>query len=1022
MSRFHFVCGLILATVTLNAVPLSYDFTTPNAIQNYGGTLRGKSSLKNGLFIPPSSSKHAQGYVIPNAPEQTPSGGFSFQAEFRISGQPGGEKNLILWDNLYIYAESRTDANAHKGLMAGLIRNDNGSYRPFIRLGFGSKTETLYADTAIPPDRNIRLGIEYDGISRVSWMLDGEPLSGNTAVSSGGPLAQSINNLVIGDRVGSYYSPFNGTIRRISLEALPEKVLKLTAHGRLAFLRGESDAILELNFAPHHPLNELKVSLRGVLAKSEAVFALQNIPAGQETTFRLPLETNFLKGEYPVLVHCQGVYGDNSFSESWPLVLKIGPLLPVRMPVVMWGGPTSVALKHGFTHGLHQRKGYEHGRTLGPDLQASELKIFDNFLARGYRGLVHFVIPKELISRYPRLKDDGTPRNTPETSNPELRQILFDNARVNARQFANHPGLDGILLNTEKRDSTVPSFGPAEKDAYRTFSGSAIPPEVKEKTAPHFSTLGDRISAGGTVKDSDPLLNYYRWFWREGDGWNTLNSELSRIYHEEIKRPFWTFFDPAVRVPPLWGSGGGVDYLNHWTYAYPEPFRVAAVTAEVMAMAQGVPEQQVMAMTQIICYRSQTAPLGQSVESPPAWLKENMDSEAKFITIPPDSLQEAVWSMLARPVKGIMFHGYNSLLPGGKSSYRLTNPNTAICLRSLLKEVVEPLGPMLMQLPTAESEIGFFESFSSTIFARRGSWGWRTWVLDAHLVLHWAKLDPKVIFMPPCDVLSEKVVQKLREFQCAGGIIIADETIAPALLPNLSIRSIERPVEDAAAKTEFQRLAGQLRKELEPFYHPFADTSDPDLLLYRRRWQESDYIFVINDKRAYGNYIGQWKRVMEKGMPTQGKLTVQRSTGAVYELSRGGAVPFISRDGQTELDLNFQTNDGRLLLFLDREIAGIELTAPEAIRSGETLKFSIRIVDRDKQSIPALLPLEIRLSNGETELDCSGYASAVDGVYQGDFLIPRNIRPGAWQLSTRERAAGHTATHNIQITDKELKP
>ena len=61
---------------------------------------------------------------------------------------------------------------------------------------------------------------------------------------------------------------------------------------------------------------------------------------------------------------------------------------------------------------------------------------------------------------------------------------------------------------------------------------------------------------------------------RYGDG-----SDMQR------KRPFFSFWDPAVRCPPKWGSGGDVDVLNQWVYAVPEPMNVAGPAEEIIAMA-----------------------------------------------------------------------------------------------------------------------------------------------------------------------------------------------------------------------------------------------------------------------------------------------------------------------------------------------------------------------------------------------------------------------------------------------------
>ena len=120
-----------------------------------------------------------------------------------------------------------------------------------------------------------------------------------------------------------------------------------------------------------------------------------------------------------------------------------------------------------------------------------------------------------------------------------------------------------------------------------------------------------------------------------------------------------------MRVPSVFGSGGHVDVISHWTYSYPDPIRIGLTTDELFAMADGSKTpQDVMKMTQIIWYRSQTAPVktsGQDAANRSS-VTEDFDPTYQFITISPMHLREAFWTKIARPIKGIMYHGWQSLV------------------------------------------------------------------------------------------------------------------------------------------------------------------------------------------------------------------------------------------------------------------------------------------------------------------------------------------------------------------------
>ena len=95
------------------------------------------------------------------------------------------------------------------------------------------------------------------------------------------------------------------------------------------------------------------------------------------------------------------------------------------------------------------------------------------------------------------------------------------------------------------------------------------------------------------------------------------------------------------------------------TMSCPNPINIMANMSEMFAMQKGNPSQGVMNMTQIICYRSQTAPAGKKFPKAPAWVKKF--PKAPYITLSPDMMQEVLWAQIAKKVSGIMFHGYNSL-------------------------------------------------------------------------------------------------------------------------------------------------------------------------------------------------------------------------------------------------------------------------------------------------------------------------------------------------------------------------
>src|SRR5690606_18119597 len=101
----------------------------------------------------------------------------------------------------------------------------------------------------------------------------------------------------------------------------------------------------------------------------------------------------------------------------------------------------------------------------------------------------------------------------------------------------------------------------------------------------------------------------------------------------------------------------------------------------------------------------------------------------------PDPLSEGTWLEFARPIKAIANHGWGSLgkeLGDRQGSYDTTNVEARKRMTYLLHHVIKPLSPTMMQVPDYKTDVAFLQSFTSQIFAGRGTYGWgRSWNADS---------------------------------------------------------------------------------------------------------------------------------------------------------------------------------------------------------------------------------------------------------------------------------------------------
>lgn len=1046
-----------------------WDFT--KGVPSGGALRKGARLGADGMYATDATNiALAAGFALDRL--WTPSGAFLFEAEFapgRLGCSTTQTHEGILWDDLAItYVPKQT----HRGFQLTL-HGRRGMWTPILYAGFSNCTVNVRGpEVRLTPGKLANISFFFGANGRVVWDFNGT--RSETALAVTGPLAPALRyKPVIGDRATSNYHPIDGYVRRVAITPCASERMNLIIDGRKAFVRGEDGATVAVRV-----LNASGTAVSGVKVEAEQfvetgrarreALDVGDLAGGAETACVFRVETRLRPGWNALRVTVTGRdAAGGEVKEVRVFRIGVGPRHADRMMALMWGyaAPEATLADYGFTHGL---------KYLGPgDINAGT--SYDDAIVAGV-GLYHSmrtVYPDDdkPDPKYMRVNRDGTmpshgswagkKKGVPEVSNPAFMEAMKPLIEMDGRMYGDHPGFCGVLAISEARDGTKPSFN-TEHRRYKAETGRDVPPEVDGKTLnwrTDLPKMKERFP-DGVVPADDPVLAYYRWFWKGGDGWPGYSGGIAQEYHRHIARPgFSVFWDPAVRCPPIWGSGGAVDMLNQWVYAVPEPMNVAGPAEEILAMSAGRPGQQPAIMTQLICYRSQIAPTNKTVTPAPAWVKRR--PLADFPSIPPDTLQEATWSMLAKPVQAVMYHGWGTIYEtGAEKGYTYTNPETTTRITKLLKEVVAPLGPTLKNLGRATPPVAVLESFTTCALGGPASWGWK---VPSVTFLQRARLDPrvvyeetilrdgldgvKVLYAPQCIFLTPPVVAKIREFQSKGGILVADDQLLKALTADIQMPVVSFAAPPASdhtedvdameaaregdaktrmgtmrAKAKMVAQAQELRRKLDGRYTPDADSSSPEIVVYSRRWNGARYVVAINDHRTFGDYVGPWGLTMEKGLPFEGEVTLADADGrvkAVYELSRGGEAAFSRADGRVKVPVKYDTNDGRLFAFLGERIASVKVDAPRSVRAGEAVRVTFSVLGVSGRPVEALLPAEIRLFDAAgRELDGAGWVCLKGGTCTVE--IPTNLddAPGGYRLVCTDRASGLSATRTISAAGR----
>ncbi|MCX6837742.1 MAG: LamG domain-containing protein [Verrucomicrobia bacterium] len=914
-----------------------------------------------------------------------------------------------------------------------------GLRRMWVTLGFGAESKTIYSLPFKMGEEWQHVAFTYDGAGEGKFYRNGTAVGGSR-LAGFGAVVPGKKELSLGDRLGSNYGGFPGLIDEVRIcdgVLSFERVAMQIVASRAVWKRMETAKPIDIVVTNLKRDTMKSATLKASLGGKTENFIVPDLAAGKSFTAKYLLNTALKPAEYELRARFE--VGDYATEQS--TTLQIVPRMPPRMPVIMWGGGGDEMARMkdlGFTHfiGLGADYGeiWQQKKVVPPakpEVIAKNRAILDAALQNGLEVIASLSPSRALESEAKNLRVDraGKPyaRQDIAASMPEFAPFFQSVGMSVAKAYGDHPAFTSALIDTEVRDSSQVSFNAVDVEAYKKFANADIPAEVSAKSGVDWTKLKD-FPADRVITDDHPILKYLRWFWTVGDGWNGLHTAL----HKGVKSSgkVWTFFDPAVRQPSISGAGGGVDVISHWTYTYPDPQRIGMCADQLFAMsASSGKNQRVMKMTQLIWYRSQTAPMGSKAPGEVvAW--EDHDPEAAYITIAPMHLKEALWTKISRPIQGIMYHGWQSLVPTeSPGAYRFTNPNTAPVLKQLIHDVIEPLGATLMAIPDERSEVAFLESFTSQMFARRGGYGSNMgWEADVWLALQHAHVQTDILFeetllknglsgrkvlvMPFCDVLTKSVVARIADWQKKGGKIVADEFLCPALKADVVIQSFKREKKAAEDKAKVLELAKAFNSLPQK-----VSCDNAEIITRVRRFGDATYVFVVNDKREYGSYVGQHGLVMENGLPSKGVVSLKAESANVYELTNTQfIVPKRGEDGVMSWPVELGPCDGKIFLVLPKPLLGIQLDVPENATLSNTAKISARITTTQEAPTKAVIPVrvDIRNANGSAA-EGSGFYAAENGIIELSLNLAPNEDPGTWEIRVKELASGMEAVKWMRV-------
>jgi hypothetical protein len=400
-----------------------------------------------------------------------------------------------------------------------------------------------------------------------------------------------------------------------------------------------------------------------------------------------------------------------------------------------------------------------------------------------------------------------------------------------------------------------------------------------------------------------------------------------------------------------------------------------------------------------------------------------MGNRSATVWVMPDTMDlrrtyhlQNAWMFLAGGVNGLIYFIYEWSSPGSRAALSQIGPDLA--------KVKDLLG----ELKPAPRRLGLVMPFETACF--RASHPADAAYAFAHLAMAHAEVEPvwpeelpergegyRALLLYDVDWLTEKNVQRLREFQKHGGRVIADAASAvdwPGL-ERLDF-ALARSLRDGGYGDT--QLIARIQGVTDRMVQPWAQSADPHLLLRHFLLDGVDYLWIVQlmtreEDRAHIHLT-----------PGQEFKTPALAAYAEYDRTRYAAqfsipsgsfrmvadvlgqhppVEVREQAGRSEISLSIPGWQGRLLAFYPQHPDAIQIDFSKSVRREKTMECRVEI-QAEGRPVLMTLPLEIDViqPDGTRHAEFSRTVLARRGQVRFGLDFARNEPVGDWILHVRE--------------------
>lgn len=989
------------------------------------------------------ATRHAA--VVKSLPRHSPAGAFSAEMWIRMAAEADPRVRGCLLD--------KQGAQMEGFCWSVTPASERGLRRMTVRLGFGTFAKDFESEPLwFAPGDWRHVAFTYDGAGTVAFFLDSQPV-GLVFEERCGPAQTGTQPLSIGDSLATPAS-FPGDVDEVRLcsgvRGFSAYALEISGV-RHVWQRMERPMPVMITCRNLRPEPLLGGKMTYVVAGVPQSFIFPDLQPGMSQTSELGPETSLRPGVYSLEV----VMGSGFRKVSRKMDFQIVARRPRSIPVIIEGADVDdLQALEGL--GCTDWAGMTNldAPYLGAGERHHHLKVqprMDAGLVHGLRTVAALVPWRALPPNafQPGLDDAS------DSTGPNISAAVGNLAALTAQTgqrlmvaYRDYQTWSGVWLNMAPRRNSQPGASATEREAYRQFSGQDIPVAARSGGGVDWKALPD-FPASREVPDDNPILKYYRWFWSGGNGWKGVNEAwyggMDRRRQE--RSDVWTLHEPAVRQPSITGADVMCSFIGDEPLDSRNPFDTGLCMDQLLAMSAAAGGRPgVFGILPLGWEREKVSPYGEDGTGDEIVLADQT-APARLVSLAPAILKSSVWTALARPLSGLVLTDWPALRMTDRADVvKATHRHAYRAFCELASQVIRPLGPMLARRQPLKASVAVLESFTSQMMAGKGLYrGGSPQTLEVLKALQQAHIQADIVYeellaaggleglqvliMTDCDVLPASLVEKIRQWQQAGGKILADGHLCPALkadalvtdmpaappqpkvTPDQAVQSTEPPPEPLTLVQNLHRLC------LDLGWKPLVSCDQPDVILHASRSGEATVLFVINDRREAGTYVGQHGRVQEAPLPVNASLNLGHDKVNVYDLTGGGFLLPKREDSGLTIPLPLGPSEGRVLLLSPEPLLEMQVEVPETARRGYSAEVKVRLTTSGGRPMPAAIPVAVTIRDADgSPAEFDGHHVVENGELTVRLDLARNETPGTWEIRVRELASGMNAVKWMRVT------